>query len=183
MYVQAVLVSTKENRFWLKYVKHRNLLDLSVIYITGDADWNRRIVPNNSPIEEPALYRDAMDFLDKVGCFAIDPSMAQRMFWLPEYINPQLWVFTVSNLRYGASVILLPKNLEEIRKSIGEDYYILPSSKHEVIAVPASAFDVEALHSAVGIINKNEIAPEDKLSDSIYLYSDGNLQIVDQEAD
>ena len=78
---------------------------------------------------------------------------------------------------------MLPKNLEEIRKSIGEDYYILPSSKHEVMAVPASAFDVEALHSAVGIINKNEIAPEDKLSDSIYLYSDGNLQIVDQEAD
>ena len=32
-------------------------------------------------------------------------------------------------------------------------------------------------------MNKNEIAPEDKLSDSIYLYSEGKLQIVDQKAD
>ena len=122
MYVEAVLVSTKENLFWLKHVKHRNFLDLSVVYITGDEDWNRSIVPNNAPIEEPALYRDTMDFLDKVGCFVIDPSMAQRMLRLPEHIKLNLWVFTIANMRYGASVILIPKNLEEIRKSIGEDY-------------------------------------------------------------
>lgn len=182
MYVEAVLVSTKENLFWLKHVKHRNFLDLSVVYITGDEDWNRSIVPNNAPIEEPALYRDTMDFLDKVGCFVIDPSMAQRMLRLPEHINLNLWVFTIANMRYGASVILIPKNLEEIRKSIGEDYYILPSSKYEVLATPVSAFDVETLHGVVGIMNKNEIAPEDKLSDSIYLYSEGKLQIVDQKS-
>ena len=63
-----------------------------MVYITGDEDWNRSIVPNNAPIEEPALYRDTMDFLDKVGCFVIDPSMAQRMLRLPEHINLNLYL-------------------------------------------------------------------------------------------
>lgn len=36
MYVEAVLVSTKENLFWLKHVKHRNFFGfISGLYNRG----------------------------------------------------------------------------------------------------------------------------------------------------
>ena len=53
-----------------------------------------------------------------------------------------------------------------------DSLYLLPSSVHEVIAIPASAAgDPKELPSLVQEINLTEVAPEEILSDCVYYYN------------
>ncbi|MCR4671957.1 MAG: DUF5688 family protein [Lachnospiraceae bacterium] len=80
---------------------------------------------------------------------------------------------------YGAGSILDKDVLEMVRKRLGGDYFILPSSVHEVICMPLSETDdLEFLRETVAMINRNEVAPNDRLSDTVYWYRDGAVQIA-----
>lgn len=52
------------------------------------------------------------------------------------------------------------------------DFYILPSSIHEVLLVPVSYFqEMERLKDMVISINQTDLSQDEILSNSIYLYS------------
>ena len=61
--------------------------------------------------------------------------------------------------------------MEEAAKRLGEDFYVLPSSIHEVILIPDTP-DVSALElqGIVQSVNVEQVAPEERLSDHIYHY-------------
>ena len=70
---------------------------------------------------------------------------------------------------YGAGIL---GNLKFLKKVLGEEsYYILPSSKHELLLYP---FDEETrpedLRSMVQEVNATVVSENDFLSDNIYLY-------------
>lgn len=85
-----------------------------------------------------------------------------------------LYVATNENQSYGARVILrtdLLKNFAEKRK---KDFFILPSSIHELIFVEDDGkVDVKNLKRLVCEVNRQPgtIAPEDRLADSVYYYN------------
>ena len=65
---------------------------------------------------------------------------------------------------------------------VGEAYYLLPSSIHEVIAVPVSAVpEAEELLAMVRDINATQVRNTEILSDNIYLYSpeSGQLSLIE----
>lgn len=73
---------------------------------------------------------------------------------------------------YGASVILYPGFLEETAEKLETDYYLLPSSLHEMILVKDDgSLDPEALAQMVKEINATEVRPEERLRDSVYHYN------------
>lgn len=83
-------------------------------------------------------------------------------------------VVTNETKRYGAVAICLPELQRKLAEVYGEDYYILPSSKHEVITIPVSQYDnPEELMNIVREINASIVSEEDFLSDSVYKYADG----------
>jgi hypothetical protein len=62
---------------------------------------------------------------------------------------------------------------------IGEEYYVLPSSVHEVLAVPVSQCDhVEGLAYNVRAINAGIVSKDDYLSDNVFKYDAGLNDIV-----
>lgn len=72
----------------------------------------------------------------------------------------------------GAIAIASKEAMEKVHDTIGEDFYILPSSRHEIMAVPESiATDPKDLKAVVEKINATEVSREDKLSDNIYHYT------------
>lgn len=72
----------------------------------------------------------------------------------------------------GASVLLYPNLLKDFAELIGSDFYILPSSVHELIFLPeAESMGVEYLKMMVEEINDSEVEDEEVLSDNIYFYS------------
>ncbi len=61
--------------------------------------------------------------------------------------------------------------LAEIGDRIQDDFFVLPSSVHEVIIVPASSgAGQEDLEAMVREINTTQVLPEEILSDRVYYY-------------
>lgn len=71
----------------------------------------------------------------------------------------------------GATVILYPDILKKIGEMFGRDYYLLPSSIHEFIAIPqCSGLHGEDLKGMVKEVNLTCVAREELLSDKVYYY-------------
>ncbi len=88
-----------------------------------------------------------------------------------EKILPMM-ILTNSRKTYGACCIMYPKLLERLAATVGEDYYLIPSSVHEFILLPVSQDrTAEELKAMIREVNSKEIPAEDVLSDSLYLYS------------
>lgn len=83
-------------------------------------------------------------------------------------------MYVLSNRQklYGAVCMLYPDLLKNFTDKIGQDCYILPSSIHEVILVPAGAVSGgEELREIVTDINRTQVAEEEVLADSVYFYN------------
>ncbi len=80
-----------------------------------------------------------------------------------------MYVLTNTQRQNGASCLLYPGALGQVADILEGSFYILPSSVHEVIAVPASvAEDPQELSQIVKEINLAEVLPEEVLSDRVY---------------
>lgn len=85
--------------------------------------------------------------------------------------NP-MYVLTNSLRSFGSCCILYDGVLSDIGRQLGENYYILPSSIHEVIIVPESQSpNSEDLNDMISEINETQVADEEILSDHAYYYS------------
>ncbi len=72
----------------------------------------------------------------------------------------------------GAAVMLYWNCLDKLAHELKGDLYILPSSVHEVIAVPAAEIgDPAGLKDIVREVNAGgTVADDEILSDNVYLY-------------
>jgi hypothetical protein len=79
------------------------------------------------------------------------------------------------NGQLGAGIMAVPCMLEEIREKIG-DFYLLPSSRHEIICVPDQIErpDIKSLKEIVKAGNAESVSAEDLLSEGVwYVDSEG----------
>lgn len=90
-----------------------------------------------------------------------------------------MYVLTNRQKMYGAACMLYPGLLHEFAWKIRQDFYILPSSVHEVILVPACVDATsEALREIVTDINRTQVTESEVLSDSVYYYSRNRDKIL-----
>lgn len=83
-----------------------------------------------------------------------------------------MYVLTNSRKTYGACSILYPKVLEQLAERVDDNYYLIPSSVHEFILIPEKKGRSEdELKQMITEVNSTEVAPEEILSDQLYLYS------------
>lgn len=95
-----------------------------------------------------------------------------------------MYVVTTSRQYDGASVIVSKPFLEDVHKKLGEDYYVLPSSRHEVLAVPVSrAPELPDLKEMVHVVNETEVQDRDWLSDDVYYFDGRSLKLADTVAE
>ncbi|MEY8522378.1 hypothetical protein D7X98_11190 [bacterium 1XD8-76] len=95
-----------------------------------------------------------------------------------------LLVLTNEKRYLGASCILYRGLLEKFAKSLGGNFYILPSSVHEVILLPENRIkSAENLLQVVMDVNRMQLAPEEVLSDTVYYYDreTGKISIYDKK--
>ena len=90
-----------------------------------------------------------------------------------------VYVLTNKKRIQGAAVILYPGVLEYIAGKLDRDYYIIPSSIHEVILMPVQGeVDESNIKSMIYEVNRTQLEPEDVLSDSLYLYNHKDKRII-----
>lgn len=83
-------------------------------------------------------------------------------------------MYVLSNIQKvnGASALLDKNIMNIVIERVGTDFYILPSSLHEVLIVPTDAgMDVSDLEAMVQEVNVTQVSIEDKLSDHVFKYS------------
>ena len=80
---------------------------------------------------------------------------------------------------HGAACMLYPGVLEKMAQRIGKDFFILPSSIHEVILLPDTGKESsEALKEMIRNVNSTKVAPEEVLSDTLYRYDSSQGRVV-----
>lgn len=99
-----------------------------------------------------------------------DSEKREELFELSEMTVP-LFCLTNEDRCFAASMILDGELMKSVGKVLGEDLYVLPSSIHEVLLVPASYVDGYAeLQQIVTEINEEMVAEEEILSDKVQYY-------------
>lgn len=90
----------------------------------------------------------------------------------------RMYVLTNRQRNYGASAMLYPGRLDTIGLYLKENFYILPSSVHEVIILPESyAVSRMELDMIIREINGSHLREEEYLSDHSYYYDRNKKQV------
>lgn len=98
--------------------------------------------------------------------------------------NPSpLYILTNEERLNGANALVCPQVLQDAYETLGEPYYVLPSSTHEVLLVKESeGFSPEELRNMVSEVNISTVSPEDLLSFKIFRYDGRTLSAVKEES-
>lgn len=90
----------------------------------------------------------------------------------------KMYILSNSKGINGATCLLYDNILKAFSNQIHSDFYILPSSIHEVILVPYDkTITKEALSDMVRDVNHTQVARDEVLSDLVYYYSGKNNTI------
>lgn len=162
---------------------HRRFLDLLIIPVIIDEGLS--VLPSYSMmkkwgVSEAEVFEQAkknqkhkkFEFLDIMDVLLGD------MSGMGEHDNESAFYVAYNNNygdenfhKIGANIILEPEKLKYIKEKMGE-YYIIPSSIHEIICVKKEDNRVEGLKEIVKAVNDNDavIEKKDILSYSVYEY-------------
>ena len=90
-----------------------------------------------------------------------------------------MYIMTNEQQVNGAAVLVYDGVLQQFADELQEDFYILPSSIHELILVPAGGFaGADRLLDLVKEANHSVVDPVDLLSDSVYYYNRRNNRLT-----
>ena len=85
--------------------------------------------------------------------------------------DEQIFVASVPDKVHGAGVLAYQDFMDQAAERAGGDFYILPSSIHEILIVPDNGkMGLSDLENMVKEVNATQVAPADKLTDNVYHY-------------
>ena len=187
------LINREKNREKLAYVPHRDFLDLAVVYCmeenkAGGLQYSVMLDDalcyslgiSLAELEEASEQNtQARGFTVQTMDDIIRQSVSEDMGATPSETlgvsmrvpaRPDMWVFTSISKAYGAPILLYQKYFEDVADGLNDDLYIMPSSIHELICIPAAGVNPGDLRTIVREINSTQVAVEDVLSNNVYLY-------------
>lgn len=191
------VIKTEKNMELLKEIPHLDVLDLSLaFYVILDSrcEGTATMQITNEhmkqwKLETEELYEMAMrsavrllpaEFcsLSDMICKIIGTEVSEIQKMEKE---SHMYVLTNSSRIQGAACMFYPHVLDMIGEILKEDFYILPSSIHEVIILPKSRGIVKVeLDMMIQDINRTQVEEEEVLSDHAYLYErrDGKIRMA-----
>ncbi len=179
------LVNYEKNREMLKQVPHRRFLDLAVIYyykMEDDTFGDASILVKNEHMEmwdadleevDDAAMSNTIRLMPYECIYIADVIKQMTGIQIEESEQDQIPMYVLTNTEksFGAAVILYQTILEAVSVRLGGDFYVLPSSVHECMLVPAFAdFNPTQLREIVCEINEECVAEEEILGDTVYRY-------------
>lgn len=83
----------------------------------------------------------------------------------------EMYVLTNAQNIYGATTVIYKDAIRDFSQKLQCDLYLLPSSVHEFILIPAKhSFEKGELEDMVQIVNRTQLPKEEFLSDFVYYY-------------
>ena len=179
------VVSADRNADLLQNVPHEKMEDMAVVYrlMLGQMDEGSGTVLvtdqlmerfgitheqlkqdalENAPEIRPSEIRGMSEVMNELA-----PGMAPEI--APE--DEQMFVASVPDKIRGAGVIAYPNFMEDAAEKMGGDFFVIPSSIHEVLLVRDNGeMTSKDLENMVKEVNATQVEPEDQLTDHVYHY-------------
>lgn len=202
------LINTDKNRGILGQVPHIDFLDLSVVFyvllevteegtasmavtleharqweVSADQLWENAVenVKRLLPAEFFTMNYALKEILKRGSGIDVEGSAEpENLLGNDSCVRDGMYVLSNRMRNYGAACIVYPNILAMIWNILQTDYYVLPSSVHEVIIVPChKSVTPEELDEMIQDINETQVDAEEVLSGHAYLYehSTGKLRI------
>lgn len=195
------LISVERNEEPLKEMPHRLLYDLAIVYyvLLNDKFEEMATITINHQIAqswgvtEDDLYKCASGNTEKLLTGTLIPmERIVNSMLLTEEETPQncqiikkdnctfliddtaelpMYVLSNTDKTFGAALLLYTEVLHFTAKLLNSNFFILPSSIHELLLIPDNG-NVERgrLYQMVYEVNSNMVSQEDFLADNVYYY-------------
>lgn len=212
------LINTKQNTEFLKDVPSIPFGDLSITFaimlsskdglasvnisneLLNSEDWKNHNVDTDMLLKYGINYmkhhtviNSMLDTMKELKEDAGDSSLDEVIKSMENGNNDPMIVFSTDTKTFGAGTMIVSDILQEIKNRLNGSYYILPSSIHELIALPMSQLSemiaqngddaelntaenyvsektVKALRDMISDVNHTQVPLKDILSYSLYYY-------------
>ena len=163
-------------------------LDMAVVFVLMDhSDPNRpryKIVDAADMVSLDIRLNEIMDAANanckKVGyrIMPMEDAISEIIgIEIPSDAPYPMYVGTNPERILGASILMYETYLEDLAAQIEDDLCIAPSSIHEVLIFPLSLVQPSKIIEIVRDVNRTVVLPQEKLSDSVYIYRRGTHAI------
>lgn len=191
------LINTGRNGRLLESVPHRAFLDLSVVYYCCmediEVDGMATMLIRNSHMERLGFTEEELYGLAVSNMAEFMPTRIRSLSEVldelafghaaggePSEGDDDVKMYVASNGKglFGAACMLDGSALEGFAVRNG-DFYIIPSSVHELLLVPASeGVSEKRLCDIVMEVNDTQVSHEEFLSDSVYMYDTVHCSVI-----
>ncbi len=176
------LLPQKGNEERLAQIPHQKIEDMAVVYRfeleQNDQGTSSILVTKNMlqnyGISEQQLQADAMEAAVKnhpASLRNMNDVLGEMLGGMVPDEPALLWVATVQGGQNGACAIQYPGFLEQAAETLKGNFFVLPSSVHEVLLVADDGtVQLPDLEQMVRDVNETEVALVDRLSDTVFHY-------------
>lgn len=144
-----------------------------------DLDTLHKLAIENTPKLFPAEFMTMNDIIKSMMGVEEWEDM-NSLFDVSE--GPQLYILTNINKMNGAGVLFYPGQMDDIKKQLNRDFYVLPSSIHEVIIVPKTEeiTSYNELQDMVQEVNITGVSQDEILTGNVYFYDGHELYLASE---
>ena len=177
-HVYYQLIHAGSNEELIRTVPHKRFLDLAVVFrvSVGKSDgMSHTFILSKKMTEKANLTLEELDTAaeknTKERGFSHAPLSEILHIYMPEKEQP--YVLTNPENTYGANILLFPEELAKTADVFEEDFYLIPSSIHELMAYPVSSIEKEYLLETLRSANADPtvVKKEEVLGYRIYRYN------------
>lgn len=183
------IINYDKNEERLKHMPHKRVFDLAIVYYIGSGcegensytisvdnnlmkylgltseELEKTSYHNSMRVQEPMLKSIKEMLMENLWDLAIEEADIEEK-------DVRLYVLTNKEKCLGAACMFYEGVLKDFAEQIQDDFYILPSSIHEVMLIPkAGNEDWEGLRQMVREINDSVIDEAEVLSGEVYYYN------------
>lgn len=187
------LINAEQNKELLQKIPHRRFWDLAICYSYAfhseelgdgtilihnshmsmwqvDEDELMKVANVNTPVLFPVELNNLTDTLHQMA-----ENLDEKLD-LDELGDVGMFVLTNKQKTHGAAVMLYPETMDLVTEIIRRDFFVLPSSVHEVLLLPVRKNvpvdeQIKDVCKLVSEANRNLLKPEEILTDNPFLYN------------
>ena len=198
----SCVVGYEKNKSWLATTPHERIQDMAIyarweisdeasLRITDEILGNLKMTKEEMLLiaKENRKRTAVLQPMETVLFHLMEPEELNRTFTgtfdrnIVKCSPYDLYVLGSSKPTHGAAVGMDLDVLKAVHKCLDDDFYLLPSSIHETLAIPKSTWDhgVEALRKMVRDVNGSDVPLQDQLTDSVYEFDGNKLKLAGAE--
>lgn len=193
------LINREKNKDLLADIPHVDFLDLAICFYYDywhPSIGEGAILIHNSHLEmwnvgaemlmpyadrnTPQLMPAQLCTMEEALQGTLDEEQSDELRQLQRESGRYMYVLTNVKRCFGAATILYPGMLATAANRLRSNFYILPSSIHEMLLVCDNGkSDSESLNMMIAEINRSQLREEDVLSDYAYYYDVSNGKLIE----